>query len=740
MSGPVRQPVYEFAGFRLDAQRRVLFDAEGQPILLSPRLFEALSYLVERSGQLLTKEQLLRDLWPNVVVEEHNLNKTVSELRRVLGEKPGEHRFIVTTPGRGYRFVADVSTAPLLEEPVKPAAAGIATTVRPDHNARRSGAAWWVGGAIAAVVATLAALWPSPEPPLRVTPWSVEKGQQWFPAWSPDSASTAFVRFGGPSGDPPDLLVRDLDEPIPRRIARRPVDSPGGVTRWTTTGKILYMDIDGLWSISPVGGPTERVVALDYQRLGLGNLWLRMADVTRDGATLAAFTRDGNDSVAIWTATPPSGALEKYEPAPFAGATFFGGPYLRFSPSGRQLLLTFYAAGRGFEAWLVPFPSDPRSPPRRVLEGLPIVGDSAEFSWFPDDRHILLTAMMGATAEGANRQLYLADTASGAYRLLPVTFNSPNGPVVSPDGSKAIVHDSRVDFDIVTLDVRTGVPTWTITTDRAEILPAWAADKNAMVYATDRSGSWEVWLREESLPDRPLITTRAFAAPTLLLFAPTLSPDGERVIFHRVAEEGDESRLWISAIAGGQPEALTNEELTERAGSWSPDGGWYVYWASPRQGGKSSLKKVRTTGRAAPETLLDDLQMAPLGPAPVWSPDGQWVLVAHEGLTLVPVDGTPPRSLGSEAMPCAFADTEPLLYCIRGSLGAIRRGEYFLVVLDLDGNEIRSVPLPAALRPVSGLSPGIRLSPTPDRLGLTYSVESTAQNLWLVEGLDRLRQ
>jgi hypothetical protein len=322
--------------------------------------------------------------------------------------------------------------------------------------------------------------------------------------------------------------------------------------------------------------------------------------------------------------------------------------------------------------------------------------------------------------------------------MLPASFNSPNGPVVSPDGRTAIVHDSRVDFDIVTLDVRTAVPTPTIATDRNEILPAWAADRNAMVYATDRSGPWEIWLREDSRPDRPLVTARDFDAPTLLLFAPTLSPDGERVIFHRVGEERDESRLWISAVAGSRPATLTNEKLTERAGSWSPDGDWYVYWASPPQGGKSTLKKVRTTGGATPETLLDDLRINPPGPAPLWSPDGRWILVAHEGLTLVPVDGTPPRSLGSEAMPCAFADSEALLYCIRGSLGAIRLGDYALVVLDFEGNEIRSAPLPPAYRPASQLSPGLRLSPTPDRLGLTYSVENVSQTLWLVDGLDRM--
>jgi DNA-binding winged helix-turn-helix (wHTH) protein len=77
---------------------------------LPPRVFETLLYFVQRPGELLTKAELLKAIWPRVVVEENSLNQHVSMLRRVLGETPGEHRFIVTVPGRGYRFVADVHT------------------------------------------------------------------------------------------------------------------------------------------------------------------------------------------------------------------------------------------------------------------------------------------------------------------------------------------------------------------------------------------------------------------------------------------------------------------------------------------------------------------------------------------------------------------------------------------------------------------------------------------------------
>ncbi len=110
MNDTVVQPTYAFEGFRLDAQHRVLSRANGEPIPLAPKVFDTLLYFVERPGQLIAKRELLEAIWPHVVVEENNLNQAISALRRVLGETPGAHRFIVTEPGRGYRFVAAVTS------------------------------------------------------------------------------------------------------------------------------------------------------------------------------------------------------------------------------------------------------------------------------------------------------------------------------------------------------------------------------------------------------------------------------------------------------------------------------------------------------------------------------------------------------------------------------------------------------------------------------------------------------
>lgn len=103
-------PVYEFGHFRLDEQKRVLF-RDGEPVRLFPKEFETLLALVQRSGEVLDKDELLRKVWPDSIVEEGNLTTHVSHLRKLLGESRDQHEYIVTIPGRGYQFVAGVHAA-----------------------------------------------------------------------------------------------------------------------------------------------------------------------------------------------------------------------------------------------------------------------------------------------------------------------------------------------------------------------------------------------------------------------------------------------------------------------------------------------------------------------------------------------------------------------------------------------------------------------------------------------------
>src|SRR2546423_739630 len=106
MSVPVRQ-VYEFGPFRLDVTRRLLLKGDVS-VPLTSKVFDTLQALIENSGEILEKDSLLDRIWPDTTVEEKNLTIAISALRKALGETPSQHQFIVTVPGRGYKFVATV--------------------------------------------------------------------------------------------------------------------------------------------------------------------------------------------------------------------------------------------------------------------------------------------------------------------------------------------------------------------------------------------------------------------------------------------------------------------------------------------------------------------------------------------------------------------------------------------------------------------------------------------------------
>jgi DNA-binding winged helix-turn-helix (wHTH) protein/Flp pilus assembly protein TadD len=98
---------WEFDDYRLDVDRRLLFRREA-PVPLPSKAFDILLVLVQRHGEVVSKDELIEAVWPNSFVEEANLTQNVHLLRKALGEKAQENRYIVTLAGRGYSFVADV--------------------------------------------------------------------------------------------------------------------------------------------------------------------------------------------------------------------------------------------------------------------------------------------------------------------------------------------------------------------------------------------------------------------------------------------------------------------------------------------------------------------------------------------------------------------------------------------------------------------------------------------------------
>ena len=103
--------IYEFGPFRVDPEKEILLRA-GEPVPLTPKTFQILLVLVRHSKEVVTKDDLMKTVWPDTFVEEANLSRNIFMLRKALGESPQDHRYIVTVPGRGYRLAESVSIVP----------------------------------------------------------------------------------------------------------------------------------------------------------------------------------------------------------------------------------------------------------------------------------------------------------------------------------------------------------------------------------------------------------------------------------------------------------------------------------------------------------------------------------------------------------------------------------------------------------------------------------------------------
>src|SRR5215203_3580483 len=99
---------WEFDRFTMSLEKRVLLD-DGVPVPLTSKAFDTLAVLIANRDRVVTKDELLRSVWPDVVVEEGNLTQQIFLLRKALGESAQQSRYIATVPGHGYRFTGRVA-------------------------------------------------------------------------------------------------------------------------------------------------------------------------------------------------------------------------------------------------------------------------------------------------------------------------------------------------------------------------------------------------------------------------------------------------------------------------------------------------------------------------------------------------------------------------------------------------------------------------------------------------------
>jgi Tol biopolymer transport system component/DNA-binding winged helix-turn-helix (wHTH) protein len=275
---------YRFGPYVVDAQKHLLW-REGVLVPLTSKAFEILLLLIQKRGHVVDKQELLDTVWPRTAVEENTLTRHVSTLRKALEERPDQHNYILTVPGYGYQFVAEVGEldqrpdhlqhrAQFVVEahvPPLPEAAALAPPDSPKLVARRSASMALLATALVVIVVgvtlVVAVLRMEPAagsmPQRELRQVTFHGGLQTDPTWSPDGKRVAYASTHAGNSD---IWVQAIGDPSPVQITTAAAEE--SQPDWSPDGQWLVFrserDGGGLDVVSAWGGTPRRISPFGY--------------------------------------------------------------------------------------------------------------------------------------------------------------------------------------------------------------------------------------------------------------------------------------------------------------------------------------------------------------------------------------------------------------------------------------------------------------------------------------------
>ena len=626
MAAPSSQPNWRFGAYELDRRSGEL-RRSGVRIRIQEQPFRILSALLERPGDLVTREELREILWPDdtFVDFEHSLNAAVNKLRETLGDSASHPRFVETVPRRGYRFIYPVEApAGSGADPSTDAGSGLPSATVPDHSrsAARPRSGWWglVWVSLLLVLLGVAVgarfFYPSTVPRMAATPVPLTNypGRETYPSLSLDGTQVAFVRTDENQQND-GIWVKTVGPGPPYRLTRNPEDS---FPAWSPDGKYIafgrYWPEEHKWTIHlipPLGGPeltlaeapsisqiawSPDATSLLISRPGSGPIidqgvmhelsiqtrewkqlvppapqewfWDDCPAVSPDGATLA-FCRNSASRAAILI-VPIAGGKPKQL------ASIDGNVYgLAWAPDGRDIIFGFTAYyGTGLRLLRLPVSGGPTQP----LWGV------GERGWYPAISPQKARLVYSRSIDEWNIWGYPLGNSKAAPKNLVLSSQKETQPQLSPDGKRILFLSSRSGRD--------------------------------QLWRSDVDGSNEVQLPSVHMPG-----------------SAKWSPTGEYIAFDD-ADMGNWD-VFVMSAEGGSPRQLTFDSGMDSRPNWSRDGRW-IYFNSERSG-EDQIWRVPFQGGEAQQITYHG------GFHPVVSPDGRFVYYGKDsevsGIWRVPANG-----------------------------------------------------------------------------------------------------
>jgi Tol biopolymer transport system component/DNA-binding winged helix-turn-helix (wHTH) protein len=585
--------------FEIDLQAGEL-RKEGRKVKVQEQPFRVLSLLLQRPGQVVTREELREQLWPadTFVDFDHGLNSAVARLREALRDSADKPRFIETIAKRGYRFVS------LLDASNQPDANSSAGAEDRNHNridrwnlARlRLFASLGLAAVCVSVVALVYPKAPAPPPDkIEVVPLTGLHGFQATPAFSPDGTLVAFRQSDGASktgiyaaavgGEKTVRLTSDMGDCCPtwspdsRQIAFSryldgvlsilTVPALGGMERRLYRGQA---SMGGGLSWSPDGNYVAYVASPSGDRTRSSILFLSLADYSTHEIT-----------------SPPPGYLDR---SPM------------FSPDGKRLaFIRSTIAGVSNDIYVMS--TSGGNPKRLTFDRRPIMGSPA---WTADSREIVFSSDRGV--------------ATGLWRVsatgcVPVPVAGPVGEAVWPsiptNGKHTLVYEQGVfKSNIWRLDLRDPAhrdraPLPIVSEKGDKMRPELSPDGKKVAFESNRLGFWDLWTCEIEKGDCNQITSLHGTAGRA-----RWSPNGRYIAFE--FHPNEHSEISIVEVPGGVPHLVpTIPGADNLSPSWSRDGKWLYFasktgtdafqiWKIPVQGG-AAVQLTRHGGISAVESI-----------------------------------------------------------------------------------------------------------------------------------------
>ncbi len=588
----------EFGPFRADLRRRIL-TRDGEAVSLPSKALDVLLALLARPGKTVSKEELIKEVWPDTFVEEGNLTQMVFLLRKALGESDGAKPLIVTVPRQGYRFVGELSDRTGDE------ATG-ASTNRPQAAAAKPGLRrmWWTGAAIALVSGLSGWMIGRYDirqsqiqyRPIRYTIAPPENTSYRVGRISPDGRSFALMAVDG-SGNGR-LWLRKLEA-----LDAQPLATAEFWPFWSPDSRFIAFAQDGkLKKIEASGGAPQTICTA---ALVIGGSWNRDGTILfSDGGVILQVPAKGGEAKPITTLDASRGETAHHFPA--------------FLPDGRHFLYTIHSGKKengGIYLGSLDLP-DAR------IHLLDDVSNAEYAPALPPDTGYLLFVRAGALMA----QRFAAGPLQLTGEAFPVVEKIDQNPgnlsasfSVSEDG--VLIVTSTYPGDQITWFDRTGKRLGTIGRPGLHVNPQLSPDE--LTVAADDMDA------ERFSSDISLFPVLHGAASRLTFGGSgraVWSPDGIRIAF-----ESSNNALYTKTSAGTENEGLLLEGMNlpddyRHLCEWSHDGRFLIYSQEDAKTGYD-LWMLPLGGNRKPRSFLHADYNEWCG---TLSPDSKWIAYASD--------------------------------------------------------------------------------------------------------------